>query len=228
LIEPITREPRIEAELCPRCGTPYQPGQEYCLDCGVRLPSARLTAPLRRAWESRLPYPGDWVWPVIVGLLVAGLAGAVVIAVSNDAGGKTTLVATEPPVKGARTTTTTRPPESSTVAQSTTPRARPRPSAPAANRLVTWPRARAGWTVVLESVPKAGDGRSVAVRTAKAALRGGLPQVGVLDSNRFASLHPDYYVVFSGVYSSDADATRRAGRAQSNGYPKAYVRQITP
>jgi hypothetical protein len=228
VIEPVAREPRIDAELCPRCGMPYQPGQEYCLDCGVRLPSVRLTAPLRRAWERRLPYPGDWVWPVIVGLLVAGLAGAVVIAVSNDGGRRTTLVATEPPVKGVRTTATTAPPESST-AQSTTPRAQPKPPPPrSANRLVAWPRGQAGWTIVLESVPKAGDGRSVAVRTAKAALHGGVPQVGVLDSNRFASLHPDYYVVFSGVYSSNADATRRVGRAQSGGYPKAYVRQITP
>ena len=23
---------------CPRCGTPYGPRQEYCLECGLRLP----------------------------------------------------------------------------------------------------------------------------------------------------------------------------------------------
>jgi hypothetical protein len=216
-----------QRELCPRCGTPYELGQEYCLDCGLRLASAGLVAPLRRAWEQRLPYPGDWIWPVLVGLLVAGLAGAVVIAVSNDAGRRTTLVATGPPVTAVRTSTTTAPPEQSSTSVQTGTTASTRPPR-AANRLVTWPRGRSGWTIVLESVPKAGSGRSIAVRTAKSALRGGLKQVGVLDSNRFASLHPDYYVVFAGVYSANSDATRRLERAQSSGYPKAYVRQIAP
>jgi hypothetical protein len=31
--------------------------------------------------------------------------------------------------------------------------------------------------------------------------------VGILDSSRYASLHPGYWVVFAGVYDSEAEAT---------------------
>ena len=41
---------------------------------------------------------------------------------------------------------------------------------------------------------------------ARKALASGLEQVGVLDSDRFSSLHPGYYVVFSGVYGSFSEA----------------------
>ena len=62
-----------EERRCPRCGTPYGDGQEYCLECGAatagqhrrrRLPRIRL-AP-RLGW-----YPGDWIWPTLLALLVA-------------------------------------------------------------------------------------------------------------------------------------------------------------
>lgn len=72
--------------------------------------------------------------------------------------------------------------------------------------LVTWPSGRrSGWTNVLLSVPKA-DGRDGALASAERARRLGLPDVGILDSSRFASLHPGYWIVFSGVYASEPEA----------------------
>ena len=50
-------------------------------------------------------------------------------------------------------------------------------------------------------------GRKAADARAKQARAKGLPQVGVLDSSSYASLHPGYWVVFSGIYGSEAEAT---------------------
>ena len=72
------------------------------------------------------------------------------------------------------------------------------------------------------------SGRAQAVRLAKAALHAGLKDVGVLDSSRYSSLHPGYYVVFSGIFKSQAAAQDTLSTARSNGYPSAYARPITP
>jgi hypothetical protein len=47
----------------------------------------------------------------------------------------------------------------------------------------------------------------------------------VLVSDRFASLHPGYYVVFSGVYDSLEEAQTAVGRVVSR-FPNAYAREI--
>ena len=41
-----------------------RPGQDYCVDCGLRLPAVDgRVASLRRGWMRRLGwYPGDWIW----------------------------------------------------------------------------------------------------------------------------------------------------------------------
>ena len=73
-----------------------------------------------------------------------------------------------------------------------------------------------------------GHERAQAVRLAMAALHSGLTNVGVLDSSRYSSLHPGYYVVFSGIFKSQAAAQGTLSNAQSSGYPSAYARPITP
>jgi stage II sporulation protein D len=87
-----------------------------------------------------------------------------------------------------------------------------------------WPAGRSGYTVVLVSIPVSA-GMSAARADAATARRAGLLQVGVLVSSDFASLHPGYYVVFSGVYGSAARAGA-AARAASPRYPSAYARRI--
>ena len=79
----------------------------------------------------------------------------------------------------------------------------------------------------MNSVPTSG-GRAHAEQLAKAALKAGLTSVGVLDSSRYSSLHPGYYVVFSGVFNSLAAAQGALTSARSGGYPSAYARAITP
>jgi hypothetical protein len=83
-----------------------------------------------------------------------------------------------------------------------------------------WPAGEAGWTIVLASYPQT-KGRREADARARQARSKDLPQVGVLDSSSYASLHPGYWVVFTGVYSSEAEATsaleeaRRLSRSAS-------------
>ena len=96
---------------------------------------------------------------------------------------------------------------------------------PAPNQLLPWPAGRSGWTLVLDSLPRHS---SVAFAEARQALRKGLKRVGVLDSSRFSSLHPGYFVVFAGIYDSQAEAQSALLDAHEHGYRAAYPREIVP
>src|SRR5207245_5771468 len=76
-----------ETPLCPRCGAPHGPDQEYCLECGYRLRGAAgAFGRLSSAWQQRFGwYPGDWIWPVALGFLIA-VAGATAAIVLANAG----------------------------------------------------------------------------------------------------------------------------------------------
>ena len=220
------------APECPRCGTPYAPRQEYCLECGLRLPiTGGVVGTLASAWRQRLPYyPGDWIWPVLVALVIAAIAAVVAIAATRDSGkGKTLVATTAQGTVGATVTTVGPTGPGSTTVSTTTPTTAPTSTSPPppANQLTTWPAGTNGYTVVLNSVPTSG-GRAHAEQLAKAALKAGLTNVGVLDSSRYSSLHPGYYVVFSGVFTSLAAAQGALTSARSGGYPSAYARAITP
>jgi hypothetical protein len=200
------------------------PSQEYCLECGARLPSPHGMLPvLAGAWRARLRwYPGDWIWTALVLLGVAAAATAIALAsVDDDQPVAQPLVATSdrpaPPVSRPRQVT------------SPTPAVRPKTKSNLPGRkpgtLVQWPLARTAYTVVLGSYPSA-TGREEATSLARRASTAGLLDVGLLDSNNFASLHPGYYIVFSGVYESADDAASALRQAQKRGFGRAYTRQI--
>jgi hypothetical protein len=227
------REPETATQpRCPRCGTPHEPNQEYCLECGLRLPG-QVTGVVPRlglAWRRRLGwYPGDWVWPSLLALVIAALAGIGAAAfVSHDKSGTPYVTRTSP----AETVIPTTAPEATTPVQ---PKAKPKkrakktkpPAAPVTRTLKAWPTGQSGWTVILQSVP-AGNGRTFALAQARAAQHSGVTDVGILDSSQYSSLHPGYYVLFSGVYNSFDDANTASTTAHSHGYPRAYARRITP
>ena len=96
----------------------------------------------------------------------------------------------------------------------------------ARNGETQWPPSGSGWTVVLASYPETGS-RAAPVAAATRAARAGLPEVGILDSAGFSSLHPGYYVVFSGIYSAPADAETALRTAHASGFGSAYSRQIS-
>jgi hypothetical protein len=215
---------------CPRCGTPYDAGQEYCLECGLALQgSARATRALAGAWRRRIPwYPGDWVWAALLGLAVAAVAATVVILADRGNADGNRLVATDNRTVGTSadtgTVTETTPPETApttTQTKTTTPTTTASPT----NQVRAWPAGRSGYTVVLNSIPTTA-GRARAVDEARRAIRAGLQDVGVLDSSQFSTLHPGYYVVFSGFYPGSAAATNAVAAARDAGFGTPYPRQI--
>src|SRR2546428_3149383 len=213
---------------CPRCGATSGPDQEYCLECGQRLqPAGGVFGRLAGAWQRRFSwYPGDWIWPVLLFLLIA-VAGATAAIVLADTGvGNSTLVATQGGTPHSPTTA----PETATVALPSVPSGTPgAPSTPTApppatttaprpGSLTSWPAGQNGYTVVLESIPAGSNGRALALDRARTASKAGLPQIGVLDSSLYSSLHPGYSVVFSGIYTSRGQADRALVAANAKGF----------
>ena len=216
---------------CPTCGAPTEPGQEYCLECGARLPSGGgVVAGIGRAWRRRLRwYPGDWLPVVLALLVVAALATAAAVYArgeEDEAAPGRTLVAIAPPdattTETATETTETAPVASEpTEATTTAP-----PDGAGPGNPVEWPADEDAFTVVLSSLPASG-GRDLAVQTARRGIRGGLDEVGVLDSDDYASLHPGFFVVFAGVYPSLEAAQNAVADARDAGFANAYAREIT-
>jgi hypothetical protein len=149
-----------------------------------------------------------WIVRSIVALIVAvGGAAAAIAATGSDGERARVLTAT-----GGFATV----PSSSTL---------PAPEA-GPSGIAEWPAGEEGWTIALASVPQT-RGRGGAIARIREARKRGLSPVGILDSSRYASLHPGYWLVFVGIYGSEAEATsalepaRRVSRTAS-------VRRIVP
>jgi hypothetical protein len=208
--------------FCPRCGALVEPGQEYCLECGLRQPGGGIAANVGSTWQRRVP---GRLWPILAALLVAAVMTGVAILISrgNDESGPQVIDATGP---SSISTPTTEPiptePTTAVTEPETTPTATEPPPAP---QLVDWPPSQNGYTIVIASLP-ASSGREQAIRKAREVLASNLPEVGVIDAGEFSSLHPGYYVVFSGVYPDQREALNGIGRVQRL-YSAAYIRQIS-
>ena len=167
--------------ICPRCAERAALGQEYCLDCGFRLSAPTLVTGRESA--------SGWVLRTAAAGVVALIGAAAAVAATGGSRGDPEVIT----ATGGFATA----PESSTL---------PSPGDTGSGAISEWPQGEDGWTVALASLPQSG-GRRVALAQARRARARGLPQVGVLDSSRYASLHPGYWIVFTGIYSSEAEAT---------------------
>lgn len=183
---------------CLRCGEPAATGQEYCLACGSRLSASRFVGTSSgTGWALRA---------LAAGVVAAiGAAGAVA-ATGSDGGGATVITA----IGGFATAPDDAPSDG--------------PVGPSG--VAEWPTDEEGWTIALAALPQTA-GRATALARARTARRKGLPQVGVLDSSRYASLHPGYWIVFTGVYSSEAEATSALEDARRSSRT-AVVRHVVP
>lgn len=214
---------------CPRCRARVEPFQEYCVECGHRVRGGGVVPALASGWQRRLRwYPGDWVWPSLLALVVAVIASAGAIWWTREASSaaSTTVVGDTAPLPTVATTVSvpTTGPAATVPTQTRQTTTAPRPRARRA--LIEWPQGRNGWTLVLVSLPTSA-GRPQAVGRAREAVRAGLDEVGVIDSSEYASLHPGYYVVFSGVYPTIGAAQDAVSDAAEAGFENAYARRIT-
>jgi hypothetical protein len=212
---------------CPRCGARVERGQEYCLECGLRQPGGGLASAVGMAWQGRARgrLAGS-LWPILAALLVAAVMTGVAILISrgSDDDGPEVIAATGPSSISTPTTQTL-PTEPTTTAETETEPATTATEPPPEPQLVDWPPSQNGYTIVIASLPASG-GRALAIEKARDVLATGLPEVGVIDAGEFSSLHPGYYVVFSGIYDDQREALDGIGRVQRL-YPAAYIRQIS-
>ncbi len=216
--------------LCPRCSAGSAPGQEYCLECGLRLPQSRggTIERVSGGLAARQPWAAGWLLPAVFALAIAILGAGAAIAISSD--GETAEAVptatggslTAPPSAAGLTAPE---PTTGSAATAPTPATTP-PPAPRNPAAISWPAGRRGWTIVLLSLRQT-DGRAAARAKADQARKGGLRRVGILDSSRFASLHPGYFVVFQGVFESETEAASALQRARAV-FPAAYQRAIIP
>ena len=236
-VDPLRAPPTPEPGLCPRCGAPYDAYQEYCLECGLRLPPPYGAR--REIWSSGSPL---WLWAALAALLLVALVAGAIVAIAatrEDKEGQpkssipvvttgpdttdTVGIITQPP------TITINPPTTTFGTTSTLPTTTSFGTTTLGTTTtsgnVVWPAGRDGYTVVLKSVPTS-EGRTDADAAAQRARTNGLPQVGVLNSSNYRSLTPGYYVTFSGIYDTEAQADSALPYARSHGFPTAYPRPV--
>ena len=231
--------PPPEPGRCPNCGAPHDVYQEYCLECGRRLPGAYVGGRYAEVWRRDSPI---WLWAALAALLLVALvSGAVVALAATDDGKNSEPASSIPAVSTAPSTTdtvgvVTQPPTitinpptttlSTTTFSTTTFGTTTFGTTTTTGSNVTWPLNKDGFTVVLKSVPTS-NGRSQAESAADKARTNGLSQVGILNSSDFSSLNPGYYVTFTGIYDTESQANAALPNARSKGFPTAYAREVS-
>jgi hypothetical protein len=236
--EPPPPPPPPEPGLCPTCGAPHEPFQEYCLECGHRLPSPYGTR--RDLWTRDSPI---WLWAALLSLLLVALVAGALVAIAATRNGDDgqagrsvgpvvstgpsttdTVGITQPPTVTINPPTTTFAP-TTTFSPTTTLSTTTSSTTTTSNGNVAWPAGKDGYSIFLKSVPT-NEGRSQADAAAARARSNGLTQVGVLNSSDFSSLNPGYWVTFTGIYDTESQAKSGLANARSKGFPTAYVRRV--
>jgi hypothetical protein len=236
--EEASPPPPPDPGRCPNGGAPHDVYQEYCLECGRRLPGAYVGGRYAEVWRRDSPI---WLWAALAALLLVALISGAVVALAATDDGKSSEPGTSIPVVSTAPSTTStvgvvttpptitiNPPTTTlgTTTFSTTTFGTTTFGTTTTGSNVTWPPNKDGFTVVLKSVPTS-NGRSQAEAAADKARTNGLSQVGILNSTDFSSLNPGYYVTFTGIYDTESQANAALPNARSKGFPTAYVREVS-
>lgn len=203
-----TTEPAAQLR-CPRCGANLARDQDWCLECGAAATTRILRPP---SWKLAVA--------IVLGVVAAVVVAVVVVvnALSGDAGRAaatpTTAPAAAAPAKPA--------PAAPTATKATTPATA---SAPATGgTIASWPRGKAGWTVVLATV----SSRAAAEQRARDLIANGI-KAGVLDTSRFnIDTGGAPFVVFTGRFPSQAGAASAEGRLGGRAPASVFVAQVSP
>ncbi len=222
--EPLTSEAAGSSEAaarCSSCGSAIAHDQRYCLECGERLapvsgfllgrPQDGTSASPPAAPPDAPPAAGEKaprsnVLGVLggVGLLLLAMGVGVLIGRAGNS----------KPAPAKAQVITEQAPAASTGAAATE-----------ASFTSDWPTSRSGYTVQLSTIPSSST--VAAVSAAKtAATAKGAPAVGALASSEFSSLPSGSYVIYSGDYSSGAQA-KKALAGLRHKFPAAKVIHVT-
>src|SRR4051812_15135833 len=222
---------------CPRCGSTLAADQEWCLACGAAAGTEVVEA---RGWRVPIYLGGGLVALAVLGVVLA------IAALSSDKQAQnptpTPQASAVPPAATATTSalptltpipsTTAVPSETATAAptESASPTESPTaspttdgstttPAAPSPN-YPGWTGADGDYTIIIMSATTLEKAESGAKKAQDAGAT-----VGILNSDDYSNLNGGYYVVFTGDYSSESEATDALPGIQAK-VKDAYVRQI--
>lgn len=219
-------------DACSACGTPLDVDQRYCLECGTRRSETRLPfeqylpGSLKQAAGEAGPPPPPATpasakrdsdpSPLGAMIGVALLGGMLLIGVLIGRGNDDAAQTAAPVVAVADPSAATAGAAGGGSAQTVS------------ETKVTgeWPEGKDGWTVELGTLPKQGT-TATDVDATKTDLEGqGAKDLGVLDSDLYASLPAGNYIVYSGVFDSKADADK-ALEDMGGGFADAQVVEVS-
>jgi hypothetical protein len=225
----MVRRPVIQ---CANCGHALNDGQRYCLECGAASDSAyslpgsapsTVVAPEPTPVQAQVPAPpapvapaqgqpakgGDGGRAFLYGAFGAGLLALLVMAaIALGAYLRQPVQAAAPSVIQAA--------------------AGPSTATAAAPETLTsdWPAGTNGWTVVVKEFDK-GSATVADVQAFKQEVAGKGLEAGALDSDQFASLTPNQYIVYAGRYEKEKEAQSALKAVQQRGYADASVVEVS-
>jgi hypothetical protein len=214
---------RSHGDPCAGCGAALAEDQRYCLSCGARRAEPRVAyqevlarvAPAGGPAEPAAGAPArDWTPMIALGAL-GGLALVLVIGVLIGKTGFGDSRASAPQVIRVG-------PSAGVASAPGTSLA----SATAGSFESDWPSGRSGYTVELGVLPKSGTDATAVAKAKSDATAKGAPAVGALDSDAFKSLPGGKYVVYSGVFSTKAQAAAALKKLKAK-FTSAQVVQVS-
>ena len=197
-------------DTCSACGCALGDDQRSCLNCGEPRAGARRPLPAalrspRLASHERAAAPREApsVAAVLAGLACLLLAMGVGVLIGRGAGEPVAPAPVTVAAAGAAA-----------------------PAAPATASFTSdWPAGKDGWTVALALLPVATATPAAITQAKAAAAAKGASAPGALDAGAYPSLTAGSYVVYSGVFDSEAAAN--AARAKLlRGFPDARVVRV--
>ncbi len=215
---------------CAHCGVSVADDQRYCLECGARQLHARsqfldrftpatVSASQARVPDERAARPTagrSTSATALAGVGVLLLAMGVGVLIGRAGAGGTSaapaqVISVSSPGAGA--------------ASAGTP-AGAGASSEAGAIPEDWPAGQSGYTVQLQTVSAAGAQASEVDAAKSAAQAKGATAVGVLLSSSFHSLPTGLYVIYSGDYSSEAQAKQALGPLKAK-FPAAAAIHVS-
>jgi hypothetical protein len=231
--ESIASTPQITAASasCASCGAPLADDQRYCLQCGERTsppssvllggPPSQATAAASSA--SRVPpgvappgVPGTHDDGERRGNAVTIIAGVGVLLLAMGVG---VLI-------GRSSASKPNAPVSPVINLATAPATTGSPAAGEAAFASDWPAGKNGYTVQLQTLPSATTTIGAVEAAKSAATAKGAKSVGALKSEEFTSLAAGNYIVYSGVYSKQAEASKAVNGLKKS-FPTASVIHVS-
>jgi hypothetical protein len=199
------------------------PDQRYCLACGTRRGAPRVplaTTPEPGAADTakaeQSGRPAD-VSPLAAVIGIALLGGMLLIGVLIGRGDTSDETTPAPIVQVGEGT-------GSTTTASTSDSGSSSDAAPSVTS--EWPAGTDGFTVQLSTLPKSTSTSETVDSAKQSAAEDGAPAAAVLDSDLYASLPSDQYVIYSGVYSSQKEADAALEGLGGN-FPDATVVEVS-